>query len=376
MINRRMKAIIRKEFIQIMRDPRSLAVAVFLPIIMLLLYGYGINTDVRHIRTAMMDMDNTSQSRELLDAFSQSNYFDFRIRMNSYSELSSLMDSGKVTLAIVVPKNFATNLSHGDAELQVVTDGSDASSASLAMGYAAQIVKSYSQNLALKEIQRRGISTQFSAGLNTNTRYWYNPELNSTNFIVPGLIAVILMILSALLTSMTIVRERERGTIEQLIVSPIRPIELIISKIIPYSVIAFLDIVLVILGARFIFKTPFAGSLILLLFSSCLFLIAALGLGLFISCISKTQLTAMSIGVLLTMLPTILLSGFVFPISGMPAFIRYFTYLIPARYYLVIARGIFLKGVGFSVLWKDISLLLIVGILLLIVCTRKFKKVL
>lgn len=359
-----------------MRDPRSLAVAVILPIIMLLLYGYGINTDVKHIRTAVLDMDNTRQSREMLDAFSQSKYFDFNTGMDSYSQLARLLDSSKVTLAIIVPKGFASDLSRGSAELQIVTDGSDAGSASLAMGYASQITGSYSQDLAIRELQRRGSVTKSLAGLDVKTRYWYNPELNSTNFIVPGLIAVILMLLSALLTSMTIVRERERGTIEQLVVSPIKPIELIVGKLIPYSLIAFLDIVLVILGGRFIFKVPLAGSLPLLLISSCLFLVAALGLGLLISCISKSQLTAMSIAVIATMLPTILLSGFVFPISGMPRIIRIMTYLIPARYYLIIVRGIFLKGVGIAYLWPHMLLLFIIGLLLITASTRKFRKVL
>lgn len=375
-MNRRMRAIIRKEFIQIWRDPRSLAVAVILPVIMLLLYGYGINLDVKHIHTAVLDMDNTQRSMEVLDTFSQSKYFDFDMRMSSYFDLERLMDSGRVTLAIIVPKGFESDLSRGSAKLQIVTDGSDASSASIAMGYAAQICQSISQNLAVSEMQRRGMSGSQLAGINVKPRYWYNPELNSTNFIVPGLIAVILMLLSALLTSMTIVRERERGTIEQLVVSPIKPIELMLGKILPYSLIAFVDILLVILGGKFIFGIPLVGSVPLLLAASFLFLIAALGLGLLISCISKTQLTAMSIAVILTMLPTILLSGFVFPISGMPAVIRVITYLIPARYYLVIARGIFLKGVGFNYLWVQMLLLLIIGALSVMLSTKKFRKVL
>ncbi|MEN6415226.1 MAG: ABC transporter permease [Armatimonadota bacterium] len=375
-MNRRVKAIIRKEFTHILRDPRSLGVAVILPIVMLLLYGYGINTDVKHLRTAVLDMDNTRQSRELLDAFSQSGYFDFTRQMNSYSELERLLDASKVTLAIYVPKGFASDLTRGSAELQIVTDGSDASSASLAMGYASQISRSYSQETAVREAQRRGLSAQSLAGLDVKTRYWYNPELNSTNFIVPGLIAVILMLLSALLTSMTIVRERERGTIEQLVVSPIMPVELIIGKILPYSLIALLDIVLVILGGRFIFGVPLAGSPPLLLFASCLFLVAALGIGLLISCISKSQLTAMAIAVMATMLPTILLSGFVFPISGMPKVIQTITYVIPARYYLVIVRGIFLKGVGLDYLWPQMLFLLVSGVILVGMSVRKFRKVL
>jgi ABC-2 type transport system permease protein len=254
-------------------------------------------------------------------------------------------------------------------------DGSDASSATLAMGYAGQIVQSYSRTVQLAEVRRRGMLPG-SGGLDTRTRYWYNPELNSTNFIVPGLIAVILMVLSSLLTSMTIVRERERGTIEQIVVSPIRPQELIIGKLVPYMLIAFVDVVLVVIGGRFVFGVPLVGSISLLVVTSALFLVAALGLGLLISSVSSTQLVAMSIAIMATMLPTILLSGFVFPISTMPAPIRAVTYLIPARYFLVIVRGIFLKGVGLSVLWSQALLLLVSGVVLIVMSTRKFRKVL
>jgi ABC-2 type transport system permease protein len=371
-----MRAIIRKEFIQIIRDPRSLGVAVILPIVMLLLYGYGINMDVKHIKTAVIDMDNTRESREILDAFSQSGYFDFSKRMNSYSELQGMLDGGRVTAAIVVPKGFSSDLTHGPGKFQVVADGSDAGSASIAIGYAAQISRSYSQELALREILKRGEGVPSQPGIDTETRYWYNPELSSTNFVVPGLIAVILMLLSGLLTSMTIVREREQGTIEQLVVSPIKPIELMIGKLLPYALIAFVDILLVVIGAKYAFNVPINGSIPLLLLSSCLFLAAALGLGLLISCIARSQLVAMSIALMATMLPTILLSGFVFPISGMPRVIRAVTYLIPARYFLIIVRGILLKGIGINYLWPEMLLLFFVGVGLIALSTAKFRKVL
>ena len=244
------------------------------------------------------------------------------------------------------------------------------------MGYASEISRAYSQDLVISELRRRGLGTGSLPGINAETRYWYNPELKSTNFIVPGLIALILMILSSLLTSMTVVRERERGTIEQLVVSPIRPIELIVGKMLPYAAIAFVDIVVAVLGGVYIFHVPLVGSPLLLLFVSVLFLVAALGLGMLISCVARTQLTAMMIAVLATMLPTIILSGFIFPISGMPAAIRMITYLIPARYFLVIVRGIFLKGVGIGYLWPDMLLLLVTGVALIGISTRKFRKVL
>lgn len=375
-MKRRIRAIIRKEFIHIVRDPRSLAVAIALPIILLLLYGYGINLDVRHLRTAVIDDDSTYQSRTLLASFEQSGYFDFVSRLQSYSDVAEQLDYNKAKVVIAVPKGFAGNLSHGRADIQVIVDGSDSSTASLAIGYATQIVQAFSRDVRVREASTRGMATSAAPGLDVRTRYWYNPELNSTNFIVPGLIAIILMLLSSLLTSMTIVRERERGSIEQVVVSPIRPHELVLGKLAPYVVIAFLDVVVVILAARFIFGVPLVGSIPLLLAASCLFLVAALGLGLLISVVSNTQLVAMSIAVMATMLPTVLLSGFMYPISTMPAPIRAITYLLPARYYLVIVRGIFLKGVGPSVLWPQGAMLLAAGVLLIALSARKFKKVL
>ncbi len=371
-MRRRIRAIIKKEFIHIVRDPRSLGVAIALPIVLLLLYGYGINLDVRHLRTAVIDDDSTRQSRALLASFEQSKYFDFVSRLGSYSEVAEQLDHNRAKIVIAVPKGFAQDLSHGKAHIQVIVDGSDSTTASLAIGYASQIAQAFSKSVA-----ERGAQAGSSVpGLDVRTRYWYNPKLNSTNFIVPGLIAIILMLLSSLLTSMTIVRERERGSIEQVIVSPIRPHELMLGKLAPYVVIAFLDIVIVILAARLIFGVPLVGSVPLLLVASFFFLIAALGLGLLISVVSNSQLVAMAIAVIATMLPTVLLSGFMYPVSTMPPPIRAVTYLIPAKYYLVIVRGIFLKGVGPSVLWQQGALLLAAGTILIMLSARKFKKVL
>lgn len=375
-MKRRIRAIMKKEFIQIMRDWRSLMVAVMLPIVLLMLYGYGIDLDVKHLRTAVLDQDNSRQSRTLLDSFQQSNYFDFVVRMDSYSQLEEILDYSKAKVAIIIPQGFAEDIKAGDANVQVVVDGSDASTASLAISYGSQIVGAYSREVRLEEIRSRGIDASAASGLDVRTRYWYNPELNSTDFIVPGLIAIILMLLSSLLTSMTIVRERERGTIEQVVVSPIRPHELVLGKLVPYVIIAFFDVLIVVAGARFIFDVPLRGSIPVLLVTSVIFLTAALGLGLLISSVSKTQLVAMTIAVMATMLPTILLSGFIYPISTMPKSIQLVTYAIPARYYLVIVRGIFLKGIGPSLLWGQALLLLAMGVLLIALSAKKFKKVL
>jgi ABC-2 type transport system permease protein len=376
-MKRRIAAIIRKEAIQILRDWRSLVAAIALPMVLLTVYGYGINLDVRRLPTAVIDQDISFQSRELLDSFEQSGYFEFTQRLDSYSDLDRLMDRGEVKAAIVVPAGFARKIARGGpATMRVVVDGSDPSPARLAVSYATGVTRSFSQRVALREMERRGFGSAAVPGLDLRTRFWYNPELSSKDFLIPGLIALIMTLLSALLTSMTVVRERERGTIEQIIASPIKPFELIIGKMVPYVVIAFFDITLVVTAAKFIFGVPLVGSVPLLIVTSGLYLIVALGLGMLISSVANSQFVAMTLAVTTTMLPTVLLSGFVFPINSMPLPIRMITYIVPARYYLVIVRGIFLKGVGFSVLWPQAAVLLVAGVLLLTLSARRFKKVL
>ena len=375
-MKRRLLAVAKKEIIQITRDWRSLTVAVLLPVLLLILYGFGINLDVKHLRTAVLDQDMTRQSRELLDSFQHSGYFDFHIYMDSYSQLGEILDSGRAKVAIVVPEGFADDIMAGRADVQLIVDGSDATTSSLAISYGSQIAGDYSRKMRLKELRRRGIDPISTTLLDVRTRYWYNPELNSTNFIIPGLIAVILMLLSSLLTSMTIVRERERGTIEQVVVSPIRPHELVLGKLMPYVLLAFIDVLVVIAGARFIFDVPIRGSVLLLLVMSVMFLTAALSLGMLISSLSRSQLVAMTIAILATMLPTVMLSGFIYPINTMPKITQLLTNAIPARYYLVIVRGIFLKGIGLDLLWGQALLLLVTGVLLIGLSARLFRKVL
>lgn len=372
---RRMRAIARRETTHILRDPRSLAVAILLPVVMLVLYGYGINMDVRHIRTAVLDEDQTRMSREVTDAFERSSYFDVVARPANYRALDLLMDRSEVKTSVVLPRGFAADTAAGRGNLQLLVDGSDAATASIATGYGSLIVQAYQAQITQQEMVARGAATQ-AGTIDLRTRYWYNPEQKSNDFVVPGLAAVILMVLSALLTSLTIVRERERGTIEQIVVSPTQSTELIIGKLTPYVVLAFLDIVLVISGGRWLFNVPMRGSLVLLAFSSAVFLIAALSLGLLISCIANTQLMAMMAAVMVTMLPSVLLSGFAFPISTMPAVVQAVTYLVPARYYLVIVRGILLKGVGLDVLWPDLLSLLALAGLLIVASVRRFRAAL
>ena len=369
-------AVARKEVIQILRDPRTLAVVIVLPVLMLVLYGYAINMDVKHLRTAVLDLDNTSASRELVRVFQNSEYFRIVQFLHSPHEVDLVIERGIARIAVTIPKGYARDLADGKrAQVQVVVDGSDSATGTVAVNYVSAALQTYSAEIMLATWLKSGlIFVQSIAPVDYRPRVWYNPELKSTNFIVPGLIAVILMMLSSLLTSMTVVRERERGTIEQLIVSPVMPHELIIGKLIPYVAIAFLDILMVTAAGRLLFHVPLRGSLLLLMVLSAVFLVAALGIGLLISTVSESQQTAMTIAMMSTMLPSVLLSGFLFPIASMPKAIQAVTYLIPARYFLVIVRGLFLKGVGPEVLWKQGLLLIAFGTAAIGISAARFKK--
>lgn len=369
-------AVARKEVIQILRDPRTLAVVIILPVLMLILYGYAINMDVKHLRTVVLDMDNTSASRELVRVFQNSEYFRIVRFLNSPDEIDDVIQHGMARIAITIPKGYARDIAGGTrAEVQVVVDGSDSATGTVAVNYVSSALQAYSAELAFAASLGTGlVLTQSIIPVDYRPRVWYNPELRSTNFIVPGLIAVILMMLSSLLTSMTVVRERERGTIEQLVVSPVMPHELIIGKLIPYVAIAFLDIVMVTAAGRLLFDVPLRGSVLLLMVLSGAFLVAALGIGLLISTVSESQQTAMTIAMMTTMLPSVLLSGFLFPIASMPKAIQAVTYLVPARYFLVVVRGIFLKGAGPEVLWKQGLLLIGFGTVALAISALRFKK--
>jgi len=369
-------AIARKEFIQLVRDARTLAVIVVLPVLMLVLYGYAINLDVKHLQTAVVDQDRTSGARDLVRAFSNTEYFDIIRYLDSPAQIDDLIQRGAVKVALVIPRGYARDLAVGRrVQIQVIVDGSNPTTATLAVSYVSGIVQGYSSMVTVMAAARAGFTRpELFLPVEYRPRVWYNPELKSTYFIVPGLIAVILMMLSALLTAMTVVRERERGTIEQLVVSPVMPHELMIGKLIPYVVIAFADIVLVTVAGRLLFGVPLRGSVPLLLGLSAVFLVAVLGIGLLVSTIATTQELAMTIAVMTTMLPSFLLSGFVFPISNMPRAIQAITYLIPARYFLVIVRGIFLKGVGWAVLWPQVIPLVIFAAATIAAAALRFKK--
>lgn len=369
-------AVLRKELVHIRRDVRSMLIAALMPVVLLLIYGYGVSSDVNNIRLAVIDWSRTRDSRELTAAFVQSGYFKIVSHSDRYADGQSALDRGVARAVLVIPANYARELARGrTARVQLLVDGSDPTTANVAAGYAEGILAGRSVSMARAWAARRGRSAiQSGPPIEARARVWYNEDLRSTNFIIPGLIAVILAMTSALLTSGTIAGERERGTMEQLFASPITARELMLGKIGAYALLAFADVVLVVLIGTLWFRVPLRGSPLLLLASSGVFLMAALGLGLLFSARLKTQQTALTAAIMATMVPSILLSGFYFPISSMPRLIQGFTIVIPARYFMVITRGIFLKGVGLAELWPQLAMLAALGALILLAAIRSFRK--
>ena len=372
----RIRMIMWKEFVQISRDARMLGVVIVLPVLMLVLYGYAINFDVKHLPLAIYDQDRSQASRELISAFAQSDYFDVVASLQSYPEVTQALDRGQATVVLVIPTTYDADLAAGrTTAVQVLVDGSDSTTASTAIGYAQAMVQQHSAQIAVQALQGTGLNTSgASLPVDNRVRYWYNPELKSTNFIIPGLIAVILMMLAALLTSMTVVRERERGTIESLIVSPVMPVELMLGKLIPYVVIAFFDVVLVMVASVLLFRIPLVGSPVLILVLSGIFLTAALGIGLLISTVATSQQFAMTVAVMATQLPSVLMSGFLFPINSMPPKVQLLTNIIPATHFIKILRAVFLKGSSLADLWQPTLFLLLIGGLMLGLSALRFQK--
>jgi ABC-2 type transport system permease protein len=364
----RLFAIARKEAVQLRRDTRSLILAFVLPLFMVLFFGYAITWDVKDIRMAVRDQDWTPASRQLTEAFEASGYFTVDQRTDSYSEAAEAVNQGRVMAALVIPPGFERDLAAGrPSPVQFLLDGSDANTATIAMNYADAIVTRYSVHATL---QGRALPQVASA----ETRIWYNETLASRNMVVPGLIAVIMSIIAAMLTSLTIAREWERGTMEQLASTPVQAVEIVLGKLLPYLLIGFFDVAMVLTTGLLVFGVPFRGDPILLAGMSILFLLGALGLGIFISSVADSQIFAMQAAMVATYLPALLLSGFLFDIAGMPWILRVVTYLIPARYFVTVTRGVLLKGVGVEVLWPQAVFMLAFAVLGLTLATRVFKK--
>ena len=363
--------IARKELLHIVRDRRTLAVMFFLPVMQLFLMGYAATTDIEHLRTAVLDADRTPQSRELIEAYRASNYFDVVGYVENEETLARMVDDGEVRAGLLIPTGYGEDVAAGrTADVAFVIDGSDPNVANTVYAASQQV----GQAQGIRFIERRlGVKAEDMPGVEVHPRVWYNPAMKSANFMIPGLIAMVLFTLTIMLTALAIVREREQGTIEQLMVTPIRPIELIVGKVIPYVFVAFFDVLEVLAIGVFWFGVPIHGSLSLLLLLAALFLMTSLGIGIFVSSVANTQQEAMLV-VWLMLLPSIFLAGFFFPIEAMPGFLQALSYLVPLRYMLVIIRGIILKGVGLEVLATQVVALVIFGAVIMVFAATRFRK--
>jgi len=372
---RRIWAIARKEFIHVIRDPRLLMVIMAMPLLQLFLYSYALSFDVKNLPTATVDFDHTTQSRQYLDALQQSNYFQINQTLTSYDGVDKAFESNTDKVVVVVGAGFGNNLAAGRAaNVQILVDGSDANSAQLARGYSQALSRVYGGKVIVSQVEAKGFSTSSVPSLSSNTRVWYNPEGKSAAYYVPGLIVILVTTVLVLQTANTLVKERENGTYEQLIVSPIKNIELMIGKIAPWAVIGALQIMLISLIGIFVFQIPFRGSVWLLVLSSLLYVSCALGMGLIISARAASVDSANQLAALVAFLPTLMLSGFIFPISSMPWALQAISYCFPGRYFMVITRTIFLKGGGLDVLWPQMMALTIFAVVIISLAASMYKE--
>jgi len=364
-------SLIRKEFIHIMRDPRTLAVMIITPLMQLILLGYAASTDIDHLRTAVYDGDKSRQSRELVEAYQASNYFDIVAYAEKEIDIAYLLDHGDAYGALIIPAGYGQEVVARDwADVAFVIDGSDPTVAGAVLSASQVVGQAYSTNIVREDF---GAFVSNMPGVEVRPRVWYNPDLKSTYFTIPGLMVMVLFLFTTLFTSSSIVREKELGTIEQLIVTPIRSIELVVAKVVPYVVISFFIILEVLVVGILLFGVPVNGSMTLLLTLSALFLVTALGIGIFISSVAKSQQEALLM-TFATVLPTIFLSGFFFPFDAMPEWLQWLSHIIPARYALIIVRGIMLKGVGVEVLMEQIIAVLIFSVVIITLAATTFKK--
>ncbi|GFO68249.1 transport permease protein [Geomonas limicola] len=370
----RLKAMLIKEFIQVLRDPRMRFVVFIIPAVQTIIFGYAVNTDVRHVATAIYDLDNSSQSRELADRFLQSGYFELTERVSDEARARELIDRGEVKALLRMNHGFGAGLIGGrGATVQLILDGTDSNTAGIVLNYAVRIANGYGSQLQLAAVQRAAGRSLPVHGVELASRAWYNENLESRNYFVPAVITNIVFIITMLLSSMAVVREKEIGTIEQVIVTPIGKGEFILGKTVPFVLIGFINVALVSLVAVFWFEVPLRGSLMLLFGSTAVFLMSSLGIGLLISTISRTQQQAM-MSAFFVIFPAMLLSGFAFPIESMPEPVQWLTYLNPMRFFLVIIRSIFQKGVGLEILWPQLLALSIIGVVILTLAIARFKK--
>lgn len=369
----RLLAVAKKEFIHVIRDWRSLFLSLAIPVILIMLFGYALTLDLRKVPTVVWDQSQSAQSRDLLSLYSGSPYFSIIGYYDNYKALQLDLDRGKAMVAIVIPSDFAQKIiAQKPVTVQIIGDGSDANTSRLAMGYAATVAMIYSADITTKRLQLSGRANLLPP-VEMVTRSWYNPDLRSQNVIIPGIIAIVMVVIAAMLTSVTIAKEWETGTMEQLISTPLKGPELIIGKVIPYFVIGMADVAIAVAMGKWLFNVPIVGNAGLLFAMAAIFLTGALFWGMSLSIILKSQVLANQIAIVSGYLPTLILSGFVFAIENMPGPIQCITYVVPARYFIAILRGIYLKGIGLEILWLDALLLSVYAIFMVFLAHRKFK---
>lgn len=375
-MNKRIFAIMKKEMLHVIRDTRSLILAIAMPLLFLFMFAYALNFDINDVKMSVCDLDKSQNSREFIAAFTSSGYFTLTGDYNGQEDVMHSLDRSKSQIGIIIPSGFGRDLARSkSAKVQILVDGTETSNANIIIGYTMGITYFYSSKITLDFFNKIGIrASKNIAGIEGLPVYRYNPELRSKNFIIPGLIAVIMAIILAVLTSFTIVREKEKGTFEQLIVTPVKSYELMLGKIIPYWIIGLLDMWLIVLVGVFIYKVPLHGSLLFLFFVGGIFSFCGLGIGLLISSIVETTQAANQLSMMLSYLPAMILSGFLFPVKTMPKIIQFVSVFVPARYFLTILRGIFLKGNGWAILWKETLVLLFFGVVLIGMASLRFKK--
>ncbi|MHB0963897.1 MAG: ABC transporter permease [Gemmatimonadaceae bacterium] len=369
----RLFQLLRKELLQLLRDPRSRRLLILTPIIQLLIFGYAVNTDVRHARTFLLDADQTAESRALVTALTSSGYFDLAMRGSRPAELTRALDAGDVLIGVHIPRGFASDVARGrPTTVQLIVDGASANTANVALGYATQIVGRYGLTRGADIAARAGAPVT-RGGVQFDVRVWYNPNLASRSYNVPAVMGNIVMLMALLLTSLAVVRERELGTLEQLMVSPLRPVELMLGKTIPAALVAMFDVVVVTAVSLLWFRIPFEGSYLVLTVASLLFVLTGLGIGLLISTISKTQQEAF-MSMFMFFLPALMLGGLLFPVDNMPRWVQVLSYVDPIRHFLIVVRGIFLRGAGFSIVWPQLLWLAGLGVSVLWFATKQFHK--
>lgn len=367
--------IVKKEFLQFKRDPKMFGIILIAPIIQLILLGYAATLDLNTVHTIFYDQDKTTTSRNFIEEFKSSGFFQIDHYAGNYEDVQTYIERGKSLVAIVIPKDFGKKINRRETtQLQAIFNGSDGNSASIAAGYITTIVTTFSRQIVKDFIDHSGRKIIPAGTINSEVRVWYNPDLTTRNFMVPAIVGLLVSIVTLILTSLAVVKEKEIGTLEQLIVTPIKPLQLIIGKLIPFVVLGFVSVTIVIVAMNIIFSIYVRGSVVFLFFSSFLYILSTLGLGLLVSTVSKTQQQAMMIAIFAVLMPMIYLSGFAFPVENMPTIIQYISYLIPLKYFITIIRGIILKGNGFAQHWFDATMLLAMGILILFFSALRFRK--